>query len=43
MSDQARLGAYLDADEARQLATLAEFVAFASISSDPAAEPAIAR
>ena len=42
MSDRARWGAYLDAAEARQLAALTEFVAFASISSSPAARPAIA-
>ena len=43
MSDGSRLGAYLDATEAQQLATLAEFVGFASISSSPDAQPEIER
>jgi acetylornithine deacetylase/succinyl-diaminopimelate desuccinylase-like protein len=38
-----RLAAYLDAAEAEQLAELATFVGFESVSADPGAQPAVAR
>ena len=42
MIDPALLGAHLDTAEADHLATLAEFVEFAGVSSSPAAGPALA-
>jgi acetylornithine deacetylase/succinyl-diaminopimelate desuccinylase-like protein len=38
-----RLRAYLDGAEAEQLAELSTYVAFASVSADPDAQPAVAR